>query len=82
MQTKKILIGGEWRTGREIITVNNPYTDERIAEVFSADAAENGEAIAAAERAAVEMRNLPRYEIAKGLRAMAGGIEKLKQEFA
>lgn len=82
MQTKKILINGGWRQASESFPVDNPYTGEQIAEVFSANESENSEAIAAAERAAVEMRKLPRYEIAKGLRHIADGIEKRKREFA
>jgi acyl-CoA reductase-like NAD-dependent aldehyde dehydrogenase len=82
METKKILIGGEWRAGREDFEVKNPFTGETLAKVFSADASENEEAVAIAENAAKEMRNLPRYEVAKGLRKIAGAIEKRKEEFA
>lgn len=80
--TKKILIGGEWREASETITVKNPYTNETIAEVFSANEAENEEAIVFAESAAKEMKKLSRFEIAKGLRKIADGIEKHQKEFA
>ena len=82
MQTKKILIGGEWAAASESIVVNNPYSNKRIAEVYSANERENEAAIALAETAAKQMRELPRYEIAKGLRNIADGIERRKQEFA
>lgn len=82
METKKILIGGEWRQSAEKIAVNNPFTNELIAEVFSVSQTENTEAVAHAERAAEEMRALPRYEIAEGLRRIADGIERRKKEFA
>ncbi len=82
MNHKKILIGGERRAGNESFKVNNPFTNEQIAEVFSADADETGEAIAEAERAAKQMRSLARFEITAGLRAIAGGIENRKEEFA
>ena len=82
MEVKRILIGGEWRVGSETFAVVNPYSNERIAEVFSANAGENEEAIALATGAAAEMRNLPRFEIAKGLRKIADGIENRKREFA
>ncbi|HEX9963213.1 MAG TPA: aldehyde dehydrogenase family protein [Pyrinomonadaceae bacterium] len=82
MNTKKILIGGEWREAREDFEVKNPFTNETVAGVFSADASETEEAVAAAESAAKEMRNLPRYEIAAGLRKIADRIEKRKEEFA
>ena len=78
---KKILIGGEWRVAAESLTVSNPFTGEPIAEVFSASRQENEEAISHAERAAKEMRALPRYEIARGLRKISEGIERRKKEF-
>lgn len=80
--TKKILIGGEWREASETITVKNPYTNETITQVFSANLAENEEAIVFAESAAKDMKNLLRFEIAKGLRKIADGIEKRQKEFA
>jgi acyl-CoA reductase-like NAD-dependent aldehyde dehydrogenase len=82
MDTKKILIGGEWREAKEDFEVRNPFTGETITGVFSADASENEEAVAIAESAAKEMRNLPRYEIAASLRKIAAGIEKRREEFA
>lgn len=82
MQTKKILIGGNWREAAEIFTVKSPFTNECLAEVFSADEAENDEAVALAEIASIKMRRLARFEIAKGLRRIADGIEKRAIEFA
>jgi acyl-CoA reductase-like NAD-dependent aldehyde dehydrogenase len=82
MKAKKILIGGEWREGSEKITVKSPFSGETLADVFSANEAENEEAISLAEWAAQEMRELPRFEIAKGLRKISEGIEKRKKEFA
>ncbi|MDQ3799282.1 MAG: aldehyde dehydrogenase family protein [Acidobacteriota bacterium] len=82
MNTKKILIGGEWREAREDFEVGNPYTGEPIAAVFSADASENEEAVAIAESAAKEMRKLSRCEIAAALRKIAAGIESRREEFA
>lgn len=79
---KKILIGGEWRAASETFAVKNPFSDELIAEVYSAGARENEEAIGIAESAAKEMRGLPRFERAKGLRKIADGIERRKHEFA
>lgn len=81
MKIKKILIGGKWRETRKTFAVKNPYTDKQIAEVSMANRGETEEAIAVAESAAIEMRGLPRYEIAKGLRQIADGIEKRKKEF-
>lgn len=79
---KKLLIGGEWRDAEETIEVRSPFTNEVLAEVASVN--ENGleEAISIGEKASKEMRKLPRYEIAKGLRKLADRIENRKKEFA
>ena len=82
MKAKKILINGEWRTTNESFAVKSPFTQEIIAEVAVASREEMEEVIASAESAAVEMRNLPRYSIAEGLRKIAAGIEKRKADFA
>ncbi len=82
MDAKRILIGGEWRGAAEIIEVDNPYSNELIAQVYSANERENEEAIALADGAAKEMRGLARYEIAAGLRRIADGIARRKDEFA
>ncbi|HSK74207.1 MAG TPA: aldehyde dehydrogenase family protein, partial [Pyrinomonadaceae bacterium] len=82
MVSGEILIGGEWRKGSENFTVKSPYSREVLAEVASANAEECEEAIAISEKAAKEMRKLPRFQIAKGLREIAEGIEKRKKEFA
>lgn len=82
MDAKKILIGGERRAASESFAVKSPYSGATLAEVFSANERENEQAIAAAEAAAKEMKKLARYEIAEGLRKIAGGIEKRKNEFA
>jgi len=82
MNPKKMLIGGEWREGSEIFEVKSPYSQQALAEVSSADAGEMEDAVSSAENAAAAMRKLARYEIAKGLRAIAEGIEARKKEFA
>ncbi len=82
METKKILIGGEWRTAAEKIAVINPFDNQTIAEVFSADQDELEQTVAAAEIGALKMRGLARFEIARGLRQIALGIERRKREFA
>lgn len=81
-EVKKILIGGEWRAGAETFTIRNPFSGEKLADVFSVNERENEEVIALAESAAKKMRALPRFEIAKGLRKIADGIERRKDEFA
>ena len=79
---KKILIGGKWREASESIEVKSPFTNEVLAEVASVNEDELEEVISIAEKAAKEMRKLPRFEIAKCLRKIADGIEKRKMEFA
>ncbi|MDQ3132389.1 MAG: aldehyde dehydrogenase family protein [Acidobacteriota bacterium] len=82
MKVKKILINGEWREGGENFIVKSPFTQKTIAEVAMASRDEMEEVIHSAENAAVEMRRLPRFEIAAGLRKIAAGIKKRKDEFA
>jgi glyceraldehyde-3-phosphate dehydrogenase (NADP+) len=82
MQSKKILINGEWSEANKSFVVKSPFTQKIIAEVAMTSRDEMEEVIASAESAAAEMRNLPRYEIAEGLRRIAAGIEKRKEDFA
>ncbi len=82
MKQKNILINGEWRKTGQTFTVKSPYTNKTIAEVSTANPDEIDEAIASAENAKNEMRKLARFQIAKGLRSIANGIEKRKKEFA
>ena len=82
MKMKKLFIGGEWRETEETFQVKSPFTQKAIAEVATASRADMEEAIAIAENAAKEMRKLARFQIAKGLRKIADGIETRKKEFA
>ncbi len=82
MKTKKLFIGGEWRETKETFEVKSPFTQKAIAEVSAANRDEMEETIAVAENAAKEMRKLARFQIAKGLRKIADGIETRKREFA
>jgi len=81
MDTRKILIGGEWRETAETFSVHAPFSGTKIADVFSASQAENEQAIAAAVAAAKEMKNLSRFQIASGLRNIADFIKQRKDEF-
>ena len=78
MKQKKLLINGEWRETRETFAVKSPYTNKTIAEVSTANADEIDEAIAAAENAKIKLRKLARFQIAKGLRSIADGIETFR----
>jgi len=81
MAIKNILIGGEWREASESFTVGSPYTGELLAEVYSANESEMGEAVSHAANGAKEMRKLARFQIARGLRGIAEGISARKDEF-
>jgi len=81
MDTRKILIGGEWREAAETFSVHAPFSGTKIADVFSASQAENEQAISSAVDAAKELRNLPRFQIVSGLRNIAESIKQRKDEF-
>jgi len=82
MAFRKILIGGEWREAAENFAVNSPYSGEHLADVYSVDPGEMGEAVALAASAASQMRALARFQIAQGLRRIAEGIAARKEELA
>jgi glyceraldehyde-3-phosphate dehydrogenase (NADP+) len=82
MEKKKSLIGGEWRETSESFPVRNPFNNKTLAEVCAVSKSECEEVISLAEKTSKEMRILPRFRIAKGLRKIAEGIEKRKNDFA
>ena len=79
---KPFLIGGEWRTTGDVQEVRSPYTGEVVARVSYASRNEVEEAIAVAASAALEMRVLPRYEVAESLRRIADYITAHREDFA
>lgn len=81
METRNLLIAGDWADSGEVFAVNNPYTGEHLADVGIATADLIERSIDAAYSAAREMSELPRFQIAKSLRSIAAGIEQLKEEF-
>lgn len=82
MKIERILIGGQWRETKQTFTVRNPFLNNILAEVSMADRNEAEEAISLAETAANEMRMLPRFEIAGGLRNIAAEIKKRHKDFS
>jgi acyl-CoA reductase-like NAD-dependent aldehyde dehydrogenase len=82
METKPLLIGGEWRTTPDAREVRSPYTGDVVARVCYAARAEVEEAVSTASQAAAEMREVPRYEVAEGLRRVADYIQKRREDFA
>ena len=81
-ETKFLLFGGERRETSQTFEVRSPFSGNLIALVSSAGQDEIEEAIAAAQTAAAEMRELPRFEVAVGLNRIAAGIKTRQAEFA
>ncbi len=81
MDIKKILIGGEWVSTSESMTISSPFSGEKIADVYSANGEEFSHAVACAKVAAAEMRKLARFEISEGLRRISQGIYARRSEF-
>jgi glyceraldehyde-3-phosphate dehydrogenase (NADP+) len=82
MTTRPLLIGGEWRTTGKTQEVRSPFNSELLARFSVASRGEVEEAIAAASRAAAEMREQPRHKLAESLRLIADGINARAEEFA
>ena len=81
MAEGKILIGGKWVGTADTFEVRNPYSGEHLADVSNAGGTEIESSLAAAKDAAAQMRNLARFQIALGLRAISAGIESRRDEF-
>ena len=81
-KTKPLLLGGAWRETGQTREVRSPYNSELLAHFSVASQAEVEEAIAAAARAAAEMRELPRHRLAESIRLIADGIRSRAEEFA
>jgi acyl-CoA reductase-like NAD-dependent aldehyde dehydrogenase len=82
MESKPFLIGGEWRTTDNTQEVRSPFSNETLARVSYASRVDVEEAVALAASAAVEMRALPRYEVAEALRRLADYIQAHREDFA
>ncbi|MCA1621327.1 MAG: aldehyde dehydrogenase family protein [Acidobacteria bacterium] len=82
METKPLLIGGEWRTTQATREVRSPYSAELLAHFSVASGSEADEALGSAARAAAEMRVLPRHRVAEALRLIADGVRERAEEFA
>src|SRR5205085_11386148 len=82
MESKPFLIGGEWRTTDNTQEVRSPFSNETLARVSYTSRVDVEEAVALAASAAVEMRALPRYEVAEALRRLADYIQAHREDFA
>lgn len=78
---RPILVDGKWKEAEEAFEVRSPYSGALLALVSSAAETTISDSIAAAVRAAREMRGLDRFRVALGLRAIAAGIEQRREEF-
>jgi len=81
-QLKKMLLGGSWVDGEETFEVRAPHSGEILAEVTSANGAQNQDAIAAATAAQRDLARLARFQVSKGILKIADGIEARKKELA
>jgi glyceraldehyde-3-phosphate dehydrogenase (NADP+) len=82
METKPLLIGGNWRMTANLQEVRAPFGGEGLARVSYASRNDVEESIAVAASAAAEMRALPRYEVAEALRRLADYIQSHREDFA
>jgi acyl-CoA reductase-like NAD-dependent aldehyde dehydrogenase len=82
METKPLLIGGNWRTTGNLQEVRAPFNGEGLARVSYASRGDVEESIALAASAAAEMRAVPRYEVAEALRRLADYVQTHREDFA
>ncbi|HZB43947.1 MAG TPA: aldehyde dehydrogenase family protein, partial [Pyrinomonadaceae bacterium] len=82
METKPLLVGGEWRATATTHEVRSPYSGDLVARFSVAPRETVEESIAAAARAAAEMRDLARHRLADSIRLIAEGIRERAEEFA
>lgn len=72
---------GEWVDSGDTFTVISPFSNEKIADVATADENIVESSIDASSEAARQMKSMPRFRIAKALRFIAAEIERRKSEF-
>ncbi len=77
-----MFMGGEWVRSGELRTVRLPYDGTPVGEVYEADAAMIGRAIAAAQAGASAMAALTQYERAELLEHMRRLLERDAEEFS
>lgn len=81
-EPRPFLIGGQWRHGETLVSVNNPFTGKLLAEVSNASSADAEAAIQSTVDAAVAMKTLPSHARYHALQKIAGGIYDRRDEFA
>ena len=81
-EPRPFLIGGLWRHGEAVVPVNNPFTGQRVAEVWNANSADAEAAIQSTVDAATVMGALPSHARYQLLQKIAGGVYDRREEFA
>ncbi len=74
------LIGGQWRTSDDILTVRFPYNGEIVAEVCQASDTDLEDAVRAAERGFAITRRLPAHARSRILYALLDQMEKRTED--
>ena len=72
---EKLLVGGEWRTGEQVLEINSPYDGSPSGAVYLASQADIEDAIVSAQRGFEVTRGLPshkRSEILQNLHRLMG----------
>lgn len=82
MMEKKLFIDGQWVDGGPVMEVTNKYTLRPCGAVPTARHEEVDEAIAAAQRAAQVMADMPAHKRGQLLRQTAENIYERREEFA
>ena len=82
IETKPLLVGGEWRKTEQTFDVRSPFSGALVARVCNAGENEIEEAITAAVSAAEVMRSWARFEVTEGLNKIAVGIKTRREDFA
>jgi acyl-CoA reductase-like NAD-dependent aldehyde dehydrogenase len=77
-----IYVAGEWQTSSEPLAVRNPYSGDVIGVTYQASRDQLEQAIVGAERAFEITRQMPTYERAALLEAMAAGLKARRDEVA
>ncbi|UJS17477.1 MAG: aldehyde dehydrogenase family protein [Candidatus Jettenia sp.] len=80
--TGRYLIASEWREGKNVIEIKNPYNNDMVGITFLAEENDVEDAIQAAVRAFEETRRLPGFKRAEILGNIRDGIRKRSEEFA
>ena len=82
MNDYKLLIGGEWKSGTNKITVKNPFDDTTVGAVDSADIEDLTSAVECSDNAFKVTRKLSAYEKSSILLKIAARIETKLEDIA